>query len=64
MNLKHFVVWNITPEELEELANELRKCPTIAISIDENVELVIKHSKFLTKLAKSLKKEVKTENDC
>jgi len=54
--IKHFIIWEITPDELEELANELHNCPTISISIDEDVELIIKRSKnLLPKLKKHLK---------
>lgn len=53
-SLTHFVTWEVTPEELEALANELRKNPVISIKVSEDVELVIKHSQnLLPKLAKT-----------
>jgi len=40
----HLISWEITPEDLEYLADELRKNPVISLKISENVELLIKRS--------------------
>lgn len=42
MSLKHFVTWEVTPEELEKWADELREDRIIHIEITEDMELILK----------------------
>jgi len=42
MTLKHFVTWKVSIKELEELTAQLKDCPCVSLSIDGDVELIIK----------------------
>lgn len=42
MNLKHFVTWDVTIEELKEIAEHLKECPIISIPLTDDVELTIR----------------------
>jgi len=41
MTVTHFILWRVSPEELECIAKELRKHPLVSLRIDKDVELMI-----------------------
>jgi hypothetical protein len=41
MTVTHFILWRVSPEELECIAKELREHPLVSLRIDKDVELMI-----------------------
>ena len=48
MSVKHFVTWEVSIDELEDIIKKLKETPLMSIPLDETTELLIRLSTIQT----------------